>query len=104
MKKFRDLVGGEGVYVFDGAVGTRLYDKGIYINRSYDELNLTQPDLVKEVHDERLTVEAELLCIAAHERWKGHLSRIQVENAEPLGSLLGWTPYRTVIQWAVEKA
>ena len=29
---------------------------------------------------------------------------IQVENAEPLGSLLGWKPYRTVIQWAVEKA
>lgn len=51
-----------------------------------------------------ITVEAELLCVAAHERWGGHLSRIQVENAEPLGSLLGWTPYRTVIQWAVEKA
>ena len=31
-------------------------------------------------------------------------TRIQVENAEPLGSLLGWKPYRTVIQWAVEKA
>ena len=51
-----------------------------------------------------ITVEAELLCVAAHERWGGHLSRIQVENAEPLGSLLGWKPYRTVIQWAVEKA
>ncbi|MEZ5424082.1 MAG: homocysteine S-methyltransferase family protein [Pyrinomonadaceae bacterium] len=41
MRKFRDLIGGEGVYVFDGAVGTRLYDMGIYINRSYDEINLT---------------------------------------------------------------
>ena len=51
-----------------------------------------------------ITVEAELLCVAAHQRWGGHLSRIQVENAEPLGSLLGWKPYRTVIQWAVEKA
>ena len=50
-----------------------------------------------------ITVEAELLCVAVHERWGGHLSRIQVENAEPLGSLLGWRPNRTLIQWAVEK-
>lgn len=50
-----------------------------------------------------ITVEAELLCVTAHERWGGHLSRIQVENAEPLGSLLGWLPNRTLIQWAVEK-
>ncbi|HMM80633.1 MAG TPA: bifunctional homocysteine S-methyltransferase/methylenetetrahydrofolate reductase [Pyrinomonadaceae bacterium] len=61
MKKFRDLIGGEGVYVFDGAVGTRLYDKGIYINRSYDELNLTQPDLVKEVHDEYVAAGADII-------------------------------------------
>lgn len=61
MKKFRDLIGGEGVYVFDGAVGTRLYDKGIYINRSYDELNLTQPDLVTEVHDEYVAAGADII-------------------------------------------
>ncbi|MFT3889680.1 MAG: precorrin-6Y C5,15-methyltransferase (decarboxylating) subunit CbiT [Arachnia sp.] len=50
-----------------------------------------------------VTVEAELLCVAAHGRWGGQLSRIQVENAEPLGSLLGWKPARTVIQWAFVK-
>ncbi len=47
-----------------------------------------------------ITVETELLCVAAHQRWGGHLSRIQVENAEPLGTMLGWKPARTVIQWA----
>lgn len=52
MKNFRDLLNSDGIYVFDGAVGTRLYDKGVYINRSYDELNLTNPDLVREVHEE----------------------------------------------------
>ncbi|MBX3282978.1 MAG: bifunctional homocysteine S-methyltransferase/methylenetetrahydrofolate reductase [Acidobacteria bacterium] len=61
MKKFRDLLGGEGVFVFDGAIGTRLYDKGIYINRSYDELNLSQPDLVKEVHDEYVAAGADII-------------------------------------------
>ena len=45
MKNFRELLASDHVYVFDGAMGTRLYDKGIYINRSYDELNLTNADL-----------------------------------------------------------
>ncbi len=36
--------------VCDGAMGTMLYAKGIFLNRSFDELNLTQPDLVTEVH------------------------------------------------------
>ena len=52
MRDFRELLASDGVFVFDGAVGTRLYDKGVYINRSYDELNLTAPDLVREVHAE----------------------------------------------------
>jgi S-methylmethionine-dependent homocysteine/selenocysteine methylase len=40
----------ERVLVSDGAMGTMLYAKGIFLNRSFDELNLTQPDLVTEVH------------------------------------------------------
>ena len=36
--------------VCDGAMGTMLYAKGIFLNRSFDELNVTQPDLVSEVH------------------------------------------------------
>ncbi|MEP7077321.1 MAG: bifunctional homocysteine S-methyltransferase/methylenetetrahydrofolate reductase [Acidobacteriota bacterium] len=61
MKDFRELLESEGVFVFDGAVGTRLYDKGIYINRSYDELNITAPDLVREVHDEYVSAGAEII-------------------------------------------
>jgi len=38
------------VLICDGAMGTMLYAKGIFLNRSFDELNLTQPDLVGEVH------------------------------------------------------
>ncbi|MBI2835434.1 MAG: bifunctional homocysteine S-methyltransferase/methylenetetrahydrofolate reductase [Acidobacteria bacterium] len=38
------------VLVCDGAMGTMLYAKGVFLNRSFDELNLTQPDLVAEVH------------------------------------------------------
>ena len=61
MKNFRDLLKTDSVYVFDGAMGTRLYDKGIYINRSYDELNIAAPDLVREVHQEYIDAGADVI-------------------------------------------
>jgi len=38
------------VLVCDGAMGTMLYARGVFINRSFDSLNITQPDTVAEVH------------------------------------------------------
>jgi len=38
----------------DGAMGSLLYEKGIFINRSYDELNLSQPDLIRAIHHDYL--------------------------------------------------
>jgi len=61
MKDFREILNSDGVYVFDGAVGTRFYDKGVYINRSYDELNLVSPDLVREVHAEYVKAGADII-------------------------------------------
>ncbi|MBK9164321.1 MAG: bifunctional homocysteine S-methyltransferase/methylenetetrahydrofolate reductase [Acidobacteria bacterium] len=61
MRDFRELLASDSVFVFDGAVGTRLYDKGVYINRSYDELNLTSPDLVREVHAEYVKAGADVI-------------------------------------------
>jgi methionine synthase I (cobalamin-dependent)/5,10-methylenetetrahydrofolate reductase len=45
----------------DGAMGTLLYSKGIFINRSYDELNLSQPDLIRGIHHEYLQAGAEVI-------------------------------------------
>src|SRR2546423_5892999 len=61
MHNFRELIESDGIYVFDGAMGTMLYAKGVYINRSYDELNLTNPDLVREVHAEYVRAGADIL-------------------------------------------
>lgn len=47
--------------LFDGAMGTMFYNRGVFINRSYDELNLTDPDLVREVHEEYLFAGAEAI-------------------------------------------
>jgi methionine synthase / methylenetetrahydrofolate reductase(NADPH) len=45
----------------DGAMGTLLYGKGIFINRSYDELNLSQPELIRAIHHEYLQAGAEVI-------------------------------------------
>lgn len=45
----------------DGAMGTLLYSKGIFINRCYDELNISQPDLIRGIHHEYLQAGAEVI-------------------------------------------
>src|SRR6202161_4984183 len=45
----------------DGAMGTLLYAKGIFINRCYDELNLSQPDLIRSIHHDYLQSGAEII-------------------------------------------
>src|SRR5205809_4672704 len=61
MESFRSLLESDGIHVFDGAMGTMLYSKGIYINRSYDELNLVAADLVREVHSEYIRAGADII-------------------------------------------
>jgi homocysteine S-methyltransferase len=51
----------ERVLVCDGAMGTMLYARGIFLNRCFDELNLTQPDLVAEVHSEYVRAGADVI-------------------------------------------
>ena len=51
----------ERVLVCDGAMGTMLYAKGVFINKSFDALNLTQPDLVAEVHQEYVRAGADII-------------------------------------------
>jgi methionine synthase I (cobalamin-dependent)/5,10-methylenetetrahydrofolate reductase len=45
----------------DGAMGTMLYAKGVFINRCFESLNLTQPDLVVDVHSEYLKAGADVV-------------------------------------------
>ncbi|HJN03158.1 MAG: bifunctional homocysteine S-methyltransferase/methylenetetrahydrofolate reductase [Nitrospinota bacterium] len=47
--------------VCDGAMGTALYSKGIFINRCFDELNLTNPDLIREIHSEYIKSGADII-------------------------------------------
>src|SRR5947209_14545594 len=45
----------------DGAMGTMLYARGIFINRCYDELNVSQPDIIAAIHTEYLQSGAEII-------------------------------------------
>src|ERR1700733_2321560 len=47
--------------VADGAMGTELYARGVFINRCFDELNVSSPDLVREVHKQYVKAGAEIL-------------------------------------------
>src|SRR3954466_6313672 len=49
------------IMVADGAMGTMLYSKGIFINRCFDELNLSAPQLVKGIDQEYVRAGAEIL-------------------------------------------
>src|SRR6266536_5855869 len=49
------------VLVCDGAMGTMLYAKGVFINKSFDALNITQPDLVGRVHQEYVRAGADII-------------------------------------------
>src|SRR5437868_14102867 len=55
------LLDPQQVMVFDGAMGTMLYNNGVFINLCYDELNLRAPDLVRDVHKAFRKAGAEVL-------------------------------------------
>jgi homocysteine S-methyltransferase len=60
MRQFADIFANRPVLA-DGAMGTVLYARGIFINRCYDELNLTDPALILAVHEEYLQAGAEII-------------------------------------------
>src|SRR3954469_13201600 len=49
------------VIVADGAMGTMLYSRGVFINRCFDELNLSSADMVRQIHQDYVKAGAEIL-------------------------------------------
>src|SRR5689334_16516776 len=59
-KPFLEALAAGGL-VGDGAMGSLLYERGIYVNRNFDEVNLSQPELVYLIHREYLLAGAHVL-------------------------------------------
>jgi methionine synthase / methylenetetrahydrofolate reductase(NADPH) len=58
---FRRVLEQGSVVLLDGAMGTMFYSKGIFINRAFEELNLTRPGLVRDVHRDYVAAGSEVL-------------------------------------------
>jgi len=59
--KLRGMIADGHVHVLDGAMGTMLYSQGVFVNVCYDELNLTESDMVQQVHERYVRAGAEIL-------------------------------------------
>lgn len=59
-KNFLELLK-QKVVLFDGGMGTELYRRGIFINRCFEETNLSQPELVKQIHSDYINAGAEVI-------------------------------------------
>jgi homocysteine S-methyltransferase len=59
-QEFRDHLS-RRVMVSDGAMGTMLYSRGVFINRCFDELNLSSPELVRQIHQDYVKAGAEIV-------------------------------------------
>ncbi len=51
----------KGGMVGDGAMGSVLYERGVFVNRNFDEVNLSQPELIYKIHREYLKAGAHVL-------------------------------------------
>lgn len=80
----------DGVVVCDGAMGTMLYARGVFLNRCFDELNLSNPALVQGIHEEYLEAGAEVVetnTFGAHRfklgphGFEGQVAKINREGA-----------------------
>lgn len=58
---FRERLAQGRLIVFDGGTGTELYNRGVFINKNFDVLNLQQPELVKSIHQSYLDAGAEVI-------------------------------------------
>jgi methionine synthase / methylenetetrahydrofolate reductase(NADPH) len=87
----------------DGAMGTLLYANGVFINRSYDELNLSQPDLIRSVHQDYLQAGAEIVetnTFGANSfRLARHSIADKVRDINRAGAHLAWEAAKSFDVW-----
>src|ERR1700744_2319773 len=92
-----------GSVLCDGAMGTMLYDRGIFINRCYDELNLSQPEMVRAIHEEYLQAGAEIIETNTFGANLYRLRRYGLKDKVPPINLAGVRPARQCVEHIQEK-
>ena len=74
----------ENLVLLDGAMGSLIYEKGVFIDKCYDELNLSRPELIRSIHEEYIRAGAKVIETntygANHFKLKSHNLLEQMED------------------------
>lgn len=68
--------------LFDGGIGTELYERGFYINRPFEELNLSHPKEVTAVHESYLKAGAQVLTTNTFSIPSPQLKKFDIEHQQ----------------------
>jgi len=82
---FQDALS-HGVLVFDGAMGTELYRRHIFTNRCFDELCLSDPKLIRQIHSDYRDAGADVLTTNTFGANRAALAKFAL--AEKLGDIV----------------
>ncbi len=80
MKTFRQVLQGKEPLLFDGAMGTELYKRGIFINKCFEEANLASPELVRSIHRDYRNAGAEVLTTNSWGAGRYKLARYNLQD------------------------
>lgn len=86
--KFLEVLVSEGILA-DGAIGTEIYRRGVFINRCYDELNCSSPDLIREIHADYVDAGARLIKTNTFTANRAALSAYGLEDKTDLINAAG---------------
>ncbi len=79
MNSFRDILLHNTPLLFDGAMGTELYNKGVFLNRCFEEINLSNPSIVHEIHESYLKAGAKILTTNS---WGANPHKLAAHNLQ----------------------
>src|SRR6185295_6970967 len=49
------------ILVFDGAMGSLLYERGVFVTQNFEQLNVSRPDVVRKIHEDYVAVGAQVI-------------------------------------------
>lgn len=97
----------ESLTIFDGAIGTEIYRRNFFVNASFEQLNLTAPDVILDIHHQYLKAGAEVLTTNTYNANSRRLAKFglseQTEAINRAGVKLAvkppparrWSPHRS---------
>src|SRR5262249_36597528 len=58
---FREAMRAGALLVFDGAMGSLLYERGVFVTQNFEQLNVTRQDVVRKIHEDYVAAGAQVI-------------------------------------------